>query len=171
MEIPRSAPESLATWSADGFALDRADEAVRAPFNSPIRNRLGTALKLERLWTLTHTAEAVGVRPKAGVSETGSLAVSRRAAAPVFTGAPTPAAEDAFGARRRAVRVFGLALGIVAFAVGVVAPFGHIAMHVKKPPRVGCLLSNRMCGLAGIGLEPGATPQPGRVIAEGKFRL
>src|SRR5947209_3452715 len=84
-----------------------------------------------RVGHFSHAAEANGVRRQARVAEAGVFAEPIGGAQAVGGGFPRPAAEDVFASLGRAAWVLVGAFTIVVFAVDILAPLGHVAVHVE----------------------------------------
>src|SRR5207249_8074592 len=55
---------------------------------------------------------------------------------------------------------------VIVFVVNVVAPFGHVAVHIEQSPRIGFFLTDRVRLLGGVVDEPGKISELARVVAK-----
>src|SRR5262249_26316496 len=79
---------------------------------------------------------------------------------------PTAATKHVIFAVGRSARVLVGTRFIVALIVNVLAPLGHVAVHVAQAPRIGPLQANWMRLLVGIVCEPAYVTELARVIAK-----
>ena len=70
------------------------------------------------------------------------------------------------GVAKRSARIVRDLDGVFLLAVAVVAPFGHVPVHVIQPPAVGRFLADGMGRLTGVGLQPGIGGKLGGIVAE-----
>src|SRR5438876_9859108 len=105
--------------------------------------------------SLSYAAEADGVAGEAGVGKAWVFAEAVGRAQGIRAGIPRPATKNILlavgGTARIACRTGGVVVGVI----DVVAPLGHVAVHVEQSPGVGSFLADRMCLLRGIVGEPG----------------
>src|ERR1700724_926681 len=106
--------------------------------------------------SLSDAAEADGVAGEASVGEARVLAESVGGAQGIGAGVPGAAAEYVLLAVDGSMRIGGRAGGVIARVIDVIAPLGHVAVHVEQPPAVGLFLADGVCLLPGIVGAPGA---------------
>ena len=99
-------------------------------------------------------AEADMVASEAGVLDSGVHAGAAARTASFGVAVPGPAAEDVLLPLAGPSRVLRWAGLVVGWVVDIVAPLGHVPLHVEQPPGVRLLGAHRM-GLPGrVGLKP-----------------
>ena len=160
--------------SADrGLCAAGQADLPRPGFSEVARRPIGaTTLRLIPLrpaWPacgLANAAEAIGFGAEADIDERGWGTLSGRRPADVLAGGPTAAPQDPFAAAGRAVRIATRAGWVVMLAVKIVAPLGHIPVHIVQTPGIRDFLLDGVRGLAGIPLEPSLPAQLTRIVAE-----
>src|SRR3954447_23605925 len=115
---------------------------------------------------LAHATEANGIACQASVGEAWVLADPVGRSQGVGGGFPRTAAEDVFLAIVRSARVLRRAGAVIARVVDILAPLGHIAVHVEETPRIGLLPPDGMSLLGGVVGEPGEVAELPRFAAE-----
>src|SRR5205823_3666375 len=93
---------------------------------------------------LARAPEAIAIGPEAGVGVDGKFLVAVRRSAFLGGAVPGAAAENAHLAQRRPVRIRGMIVGVMGFAIPVVAPLPDVAMNVVQSPAIGLLLADWM---------------------------
>src|SRR5262249_31368811 len=84
---------------------------------------------------------------------------------------PGVAADAALRRRAGSGRVAQAHVAVVFGVVAVPAPFGDVAVHVVKAPRVGLFLADGVGAVVGVLRKPGVVPQVVGVLAEVPARL
>src|SRR5581483_9109069 len=120
---------------------------------------------------LAYTAEANGIPRQASIGEARRLAEPITGTQRLGCRFPGAAAKDVLFAISRSTRVLLGTRLIIALVIHVVAPLGHVAVHVEQAPGVGLLLADRMRLLGGIIDKPGIVAQLSGLAAEGVVRI
>src|SRR5262249_5777992 len=64
------------------------------------------------------------------------------------------------------MRVLSRTVFVILLVVSVLAPLGHVAVHVEQAPGIGPLLADGMRFLAGVIGEPGKIAELARLVPE-----
>src|SRR5579884_319101 len=130
---------------------------------APVSLRLGRG-------GFSHTAEADGIPRETGILEAGRFADPARGAKLTQLRVPGTAAEDVLVAFIGARRMGGGTMTVVVLAVDIVAPLGHVAVHIVPAPGIRLLPADGMGLLVRVLREPGIVAELARIVAEEEIR-